>query len=127
MSETKHAPLPFSVGVDKYGEVLIFGGDDQQIATINRRRDDHGAANAYAKATADLIARAVNAREDLVAACGELLALVGDFMRNIAHCSLQNYARMNEAPIAGRAAIAKATGKDSPCNTEQPASTATPT
>lgn len=40
----------------------------------------------------------------------ECLQLIEDLMPGVAHIALQNYQRLNEAPIAARKAIAKAEG-----------------
>lgn len=48
---------------------------------------------------------AIEAAEQMKRALREMQLLVNDFMPNIGRCSLQNYARMNDAPIAARAAI----------------------
>lgn len=47
-------------------------------------------------------------RDELLEATKELLLLVDDFMPNIGKCCIQNYQRLNEAPLAARAAIAQA-------------------
>ncbi|MEE9609529.1 MAG: hypothetical protein V3U03_17465 [Myxococcota bacterium] len=42
----------------------------------------------------------------LAGAVTELLALVDDFMPNVGRCALQDYKRLNDAPTAGRVALA---------------------
>jgi len=49
--------------------------------------------------------QAIEAAEQMKHALREMQALVADFMPNIGRCALQNYARMNDAPIAARQAI----------------------
>ena len=45
--------------------------------------------------------------KELVAVLKECLLLIDDFMPNIAHCFLQNYKRLNEAPMNARTLIGK--------------------
>lgn len=51
----------------------------------------------------------MNRREStdaMASAIGELLLLIEDFMPNIGRCVLQDYQRLNEAPIEARKAVA---------------------
>ena len=48
-------------------------------------------------------------RDDLLKACHLLIGTVDDFLPNIGNCVLQDYERLNQGLIKGRAAIAKAT------------------
>lgn len=50
-------------------------------------------------------AAAIEAAEQMKHALREMQLLVNDFMPNIGKCALQNYARMNDAPIEARQAI----------------------
>ena len=43
----------------------------------------------------------------IIATVKDLVAVVDDFMPNIGKCSLQNYRRLNEAPITGRQIVEK--------------------
>ena len=58
----------------------------------------------------DANARLIAAAPDLYDVVPRLLAVIEDFMPNVGRCALQNYQELNEAPIAARAAIAKAEG-----------------
>ena len=49
---------------------------------------------------------------ELLKACKLLLATVDDFMPNIGHCVLQDYGRLNDGLIKGRAVISAITGKE---------------
>ena len=59
------------------------------------------------KANANLIAAA----PDMYQALKECLVLIEDLMPGVANIALQNYRRLNEAPVTGNRAIAKAEGK----------------
>lgn len=50
-------------------------------------------------------AEAIEAAEQMKHALREMQLLVNDFMPHIGRIALQNYARMNDAPIAARQAI----------------------
>ena len=49
--------------------------------------------------------------KEAVAALKEMLLLHEDMITNIAHMAIQNYQRLNDAPLAARAIISKAEGK----------------
>jgi hypothetical protein len=65
------------------------------------------------EANAELIVRAVNAHDDLVAALDMCLDLIRDMSRyrHAEEMALKNYALFNEAPIKASAALAKARGE----------------
>ena len=76
--------------------VEIRDNDTNQLIAVT---DDNGTH-------ADLLAAA----PELLAVIPRLIAVINDFMPNVGRCALQNYQELNEAPIAARAAIARATG-----------------
>ena len=50
---------------------------------------------------------ALAAAREMRAALGEALKVIDDFMPNVGRCVLQDYKRLNDAPIAARTAIDK--------------------
>lgn len=65
---------------------------------------DGASANKTRSALRQAVA-AIEAAEQMKHALREMQLLVNDFMPNIGRISLQNYARMNDAPIEARQAI----------------------
>jgi len=49
--------------------------------------------------------KAAAQRGELRGCVAELLLVIDDFMPNIGNCALQNYKRLNEAPIRARKAL----------------------
>ena len=68
--------------------------------------DEAGIGYAGAEANARLIAAA----PELADCVRELLALVDDFATNLPTCVLQDYKRLNEAPLQARELLAKLDG-----------------
>ena len=69
------------------------------------------AANACIKVNPDNPQAAAEALPDIYDALGECLLLIEDMMPGVAGIALQNYQRLNEAPINARTALAKARKK----------------
>ena len=55
--------------------------------------------------------RLASAAPEMLAACKMQLRLIEGMMRFVGKMALQDYALLNDVPIAARAAIAKATGE----------------
>lgn len=50
--------------------------------------------------------KAASQRDELREVVKELLLVIDDFIPNIGNCALQNYKRLNDAPIRARKALA---------------------
>jgi len=93
---------------------------DEDIALVYDRSDESleananlivAAANACIKVNPDIPQAAAEALPDIYDALGECLLLIEDMMPGVAGIALQNYQRLNEAPINARKALAKARKK----------------
>mgnify|MGYP001578080818 CR=1 FL=1 len=94
MSKTRFTPGPWVV-INRSGQVFV-RSEDGTLAIQDIKLAD---------------ARLIAAGPDLYAAIEELLAVVIDLMPGLAKISVQDYRRVNEAPIRARAALAKALGE----------------
>lgn len=110
MSEHAHTPGPWRVDgtyTPQSGRYDILSGDEPTpelvVMTLPAEMvsdPDQNLANAH------LIA----ASPQLLDACKMQARLIEDMMQFVGQMALQDYALLNEAPIAARAAIAKAEG-----------------
>ena len=101
-----HTPEPYRA--EKFAIKAIDHGQWYTVArTMSSKLTDEGNQN-----NAEFIVRACNAHYELVEACQLLLGTVDDFLPNIGNCVLQDYGRLNDGLIKGRAAIAKTTNQE---------------
>ena len=75
------------------------------VAAVDRA--DQGVAVEQIRTALSVAVCAVNTFDEAKASLTELLLLVEDMMPNIARGVVQNYRRLNEAPIRAKAVLAK--------------------
>jgi hypothetical protein len=92
---TRHTPGPWTAS-KKNGFVL--DADGAYVCDMRPAYREYARLIAQAPAMAEVI--------------NELLLVVEDFMPNVGRCALQNYQRLNEAPIKARALLAAIHGKE---------------
>lgn len=98
-SDTGHTPGPWREGRD--GNLRVYGPDGQGDASGLIAEVFKGRANV----------RLIAAAPDLLAALKQLMKAYESVLPGLAKIAVQDYALINDAPVAADRAIAKAEGK----------------
>lgn len=113
MTKATHTKAPWKRMEHNWRETTIFSKDSGKIICRMDLYDwdevseeDQHLCEAEQKANALLI----EAAPDLLVACKMQQKLINDMIRFVGQMALQDYALLNEAPIAATKAIAKAEG-----------------
>ena len=96
-----------TIRTNEYGAIATLWGEDKEA----NAQLIVAAVNACTKVNPDNPQAAAEALPDIYEALGECLLLIEDMMPGVAGIALQNYQRLNEAPINARKALAKARKK----------------